>query len=102
MREASNIRQAIYFEDFELDLDRCLLLFGGAEQQLRRQSFEVLRYLVERSGHLVTKDELLDAVWAGRAVTDDSITQCLMEISLHHFSPRTIRQPGCFTTGGAM
>ncbi len=28
----------------------------------------------------MTKDELLDAVWAGRAVTDDSITQCLMEI----------------------
>ena len=27
-----------------------------------------------------TKDELLDAVWAGRAVTGDSVTHCLMEI----------------------
>jgi len=70
----------MYFEDFELDLDRGLLLRGGAEMQLRRQSFEVLRYLVGRSGHLVTKEELLSEVWAGRAVTDDSITQCLMEI----------------------
>jgi len=80
VKRASNISQAIYFEDFELDLDRCLLLRDGVELQLRRQSFEVLRYLVERSGHLVTKEELLSEVWAGRAVTDDSITQCLMEI----------------------
>ena len=80
MKGASDISQSIYFEDFELDLDRCLLLCGGVELQLRRQSFEVLRYLVEHSGHLVTKEQLLSEVWAGRAVTDDSITQCLMEI----------------------
>jgi len=80
MEGTSNISQAIYFEDFKLDFDRCLLLRGGSELPLRRQSFEVLRYLVERSGHLVTKEELLSKVWAGRAVTDDSITQCLMEI----------------------
>jgi len=80
MKGASGIDRSIYFEDFELDLDRGLLLRGGEELQLRRQSFEVLRYLAERSGDLVTKDELLSDVWAGRAVTDDSITQCLMEI----------------------
>jgi len=71
---------AFYFEDFELDLARSLLLRGGSELQLRLQSYEVLRYLVERNGQLVTKEELLSAVWAGRAVTDDSITQCIMEI----------------------
>ena len=78
--EASDTFPVFYFEDYELDLDRCLLLRDGAEVQLRLQSFEVLRYLVERSGQLVTKEELLSEVWAGRAVTDDSITQCLMEI----------------------
>ena len=77
---ASDTYQALYFEDFELDLGRCLLLRGGVELQLRLQSFEVLRYLVERNGQLVTKEDLLSAVWAGRAVTDDSITQCIMEI----------------------
>ncbi len=80
MRGISDIQQAFYFEDYSLDLDRCLLLRDGMELPLRRQSFEVLRYLVERSGHLVTKNELMGAVWADRAVTDDSITQCLMEI----------------------
>ena len=80
MTGTSDSRQAIYFEDFELDLDLCLLLRGGEKVQLRRQSFEVLCYLAERSGQLVTKDDLLSGVWAGRAVTDDSITQCLMEI----------------------
>ncbi len=43
MKGDSNIRQAFYFEDYKLDLDRCLLLRGDAELQLRRQSFEVLR-----------------------------------------------------------
>lgn len=80
MKGASNISLAIYFEDFELDLDRCLLLRGGEELKLRRQSYDVLRYLAERSGQLITKDDLLAEVWAGRAVTPDSITQCLMEI----------------------
>ncbi len=80
MQGAADINQALYFEDYKLDLDRYLLLRGDVELQLRRQSFEVLRYLAEHSGHLVTKDELLDAVWTGRAVTDDSVTHCLMEI----------------------
>ena len=80
MKGASNISKAIYFEEFELDLDRCLLLRNGEELKLRPQSFDVLHYLVERSGQLVTKEDLLSEVWAGRAVTPDSITQCLMEI----------------------
>ena len=37
-------------------------------------------HLAEHSGQLVTRDELLSEVWAGRSVTLDSITQCLMEI----------------------
>jgi TolB-like protein/DNA-binding winged helix-turn-helix (wHTH) protein len=96
---ASDNYQALYFEDFELDLDLCLLLRGGVDLQLRLQSFDVLRFLVERSGHLVTKEELLSEVWAGRAVTDDSVTQCLMEIRAalddkHHTKIKTLPRRG--------
>ncbi|CAH2409662.1 winged helix-turn-helix domain-containing protein [Mesorhizobium escarrei] len=47
---------------------------------LRPQAAEVLRLLALRSGTLVTKDELMQAVWGDIAVTDDSLVQCITEI----------------------
>ena len=68
------------FADFVLDIERGALQKDGVDIPLRPKSFEVLRYLVEHHGVLVTKDELLDAVWQDRIVTDQSLTQCLKEI----------------------
>ena len=36
-------------------------------------------YLIERHGHLVTKDELLDTVWADVEVTENALTSCIKE-----------------------
>jgi adenylate cyclase len=47
---------------------------------LRPQAFSVLRYLVEHATRVVTKNELMQAVWPGIAVTDDSLVQCIHEI----------------------
>jgi DNA-binding winged helix-turn-helix (wHTH) protein/Tol biopolymer transport system component len=68
------------FGDFKLDLQGGFLLRGSEEVALRAKSFEVLTYLVERQGRLVTKTELIDAVWRDAAVTDNSLAQCLVEI----------------------
>ena len=68
------------FDAFTLDLERGELLGPAGEIKLRPKSFEVLRYLVEHPGRLVRRDELLDAVWGEVVVTDDSLTQCLVEI----------------------
>src|SRR5580658_6080069 len=68
------------FCDFHLDLEGGFLLRGGEEVPLRAKSFEVLTYLVERQGRLVTKSELIDAVWRDAAVTDNSLAQCLVDI----------------------
>ena len=69
-----------HFADFTLDLDEGSLRRGGNEVTLRPKSFAVLAYLVERHGRLVTKAELLDAIWPDAAVTDNSLAQCLLEI----------------------
>jgi TolB-like protein/DNA-binding winged helix-turn-helix (wHTH) protein/rhodanese-related sulfurtransferase/Flp pilus assembly protein TadD len=53
---------------------------AGQSIALRAQSFAVLRQLLARAGSLVTKDELVAAVWPGIAVTDDSLVQCIHEI----------------------
>ena len=68
------------FGEFTLDEARAALFCNGAQVHLRRQSFEVLKYLAGHAGRLVTKDELFAEVWPGTVVTDDSLTQCLVEI----------------------
>jgi TolB-like protein/DNA-binding winged helix-turn-helix (wHTH) protein len=78
---ASGVTHRAYsFGEFTLDLDRGALLTGGADVALRPKSFEVLSYLVERQGLLVTKDELLDAIWGQAIVSEDAVTQCLRDI----------------------
>jgi DNA-binding winged helix-turn-helix (wHTH) protein len=73
-------RRTYSFEDFTLDLDRGCLLRSGQEVRLRPKSFEVLKYLVEHHGRLVSKNDLMRAVWADAFVTDDSLVQCLIEV----------------------
>jgi TolB-like protein/DNA-binding winged helix-turn-helix (wHTH) protein/Tfp pilus assembly protein PilF len=67
------------FGEYTLDLTRGALLRSGADVRLRPKSFEVLRLLIERHGELVTKDELLDAVWGRTVVTEGSVVQCLRD-----------------------
>lgn len=68
------------FGAFSLDLSRGTLRASGRDIKLRPQTFEVLSILADRSGELVSKDELIDTVWRGTPVTDDSLTQCIVEI----------------------
>ena len=68
---------------FELDLAQMLLRdAAGSEVRLRPQAFAVLQFLARHAGRVVTKDELMQSVWAGTVVTDDSLVQCIKEIRL--------------------
>ena len=68
------------FGEFVLDVGRGRLHRNGAEISLRPRSFDVLRYLVEHPGRLVSRDELMDALWQGTVVTEDAVTQCVIDI----------------------
>ncbi len=70
------------FEGFTLNLDRGCLLREGEEVRLRPKSYETLRYLVENSGRLVSKDELMQTLWPDSFVTDDSLVKCLRDVRL--------------------
>ncbi len=76
----SSARRQYRFGEYELDLEHASLKRGGEEVALRAKSFEVLAYLVERPGRLVTKAELIDAVWRDVSVADNSLAQCILEI----------------------
>ena len=73
-------RRQYCFGDFVLDVDSGFLRQGGQEIPLQPKAFEVLRYLVERHGHLVVKSELMDAVWRDTAITENSLSQCIVQI----------------------
>lgn len=79
MPESSN-HLRYHFAGFTLDTARSVLFQGEKELRLRPQSFDVLQFLLEKHGELVTRDELHAAIWANRAVTDDSLAQCVVEI----------------------
>src|SRR5258706_3633108 len=68
------------FADFTLDPREGILRRLDAEIDLRSKSFEVLIYIVERRGHLVTRDELMQAIWPDVAVNDESLTRCIADI----------------------
>ena len=76
-----NSAGAVPLGDFVFSRDTGELLDGsGHLVHLRRQSSEVLAYLVDRVGETVSKDELFESVWAKVVVTDDSLSQCIADI----------------------
>lgn len=52
----------------------------GVEIKLRPKSFQVLEFLVRNAGRLVSREELMTAVWPQAIVTDGSLTQCMIDI----------------------
>lgn len=58
------------FGPFHLDLSAGLLRRAGRTIPLRPKTWAVLCHLVENAGRLVSKDELLDRLWGGEAVSD--------------------------------
>ena len=68
------------FGDTSVDTLRAEIRRSGERVPLRRKSFDVLVYLLQRPRRVLTKAELLDAVWGDRIVTEGSLKSCLMEV----------------------
>jgi TolB-like protein len=67
------------FEGYTLDSARCSLRAADRVVELRPKTFEVLCYLVENAGRLVTKEEFIRTIWPDVVVTDESLTHCVSE-----------------------
>jgi DNA-binding winged helix-turn-helix (wHTH) protein len=62
------------FEDYALDADRRELLKADRPIAVQPQVFDVLAFLIANRGRVVTKDELIEAVWDGRVVSESTLT----------------------------
>jgi TolB-like protein/DNA-binding winged helix-turn-helix (wHTH) protein/Tfp pilus assembly protein PilF len=56
-----------------LDSQLCELRVGGTPIHIEPQVFDVLRHLVDKRDSVVSRDELVEAVWHGRSVSDATI-----------------------------
>jgi len=62
------------FGTFELDTDLLEFRVSDKVRPLEPQVFDVFRHLVANADRVISRDELIDVVWAGRAIFDASIS----------------------------
>jgi len=61
------------FDNFILDIDQRELRRDGAAISLQPQVFDLLEYLVRNRARVVTRDDLIAAIWGGRIVSDSTL-----------------------------
>lgn len=65
------------FDEFKLETELQTLRRGGAEIHLAKRPFQVLLFLIENRGRVVSRDELLNKFWDGHDVYDDALRKCV-------------------------
>ena len=79
--QSSDQGNKIELPAFVFDIERReLRAAAGARVTLRPQTLAVLDCLARSADQVVTKDELMQAVWPDLAVTDDSLVQCIKDL----------------------
>jgi DNA-binding winged helix-turn-helix (wHTH) protein/Flp pilus assembly protein TadD len=69
------------FTGFELDQQRAELRGAdGTPIKLRPKTFEMLRLFATSGGRVLSKQELMEAVWPNVHVGEDSLFQCIREL----------------------
>jgi DNA-binding winged helix-turn-helix (wHTH) protein len=62
------------FEEYALDTDRRELHRGTDVVSVAPQAFDLLDYLIRNRERVVSKDDLINAIWNGRIVSDAALT----------------------------
>ena len=73
MKELSPRNKSFVFGDFQLNNEKQLLTSDKREIHLPKRPFEILSFLIENRGRVVSRDELLDKFWDGHDVYDDAL-----------------------------
>jgi eukaryotic-like serine/threonine-protein kinase len=73
-------RELYEFGPFRVDAEKELLLRAGRPVALTQKSFQILLALVRHSGELVTKDEIMKAVWPDTFVEETNLTRNIFSL----------------------
>ena len=69
----------IAFDNFTLDLRNYSLAHDGTPRPIEPQVFNLLIYLINNRDRVISRDELMDELWAGKVVSDSTLTSCIKE-----------------------
>jgi TolB-like protein len=65
------------FDEFELDGDRYELRRRGVAQHVEPLVFDLMVFFAANAGRIVGREEIVERVWQGRAVSDATISSCI-------------------------
>ena len=80
MTSYTDLMKGFELGQFTILPERNLVRSGESEESIELKVMNVLVVLASHQGDLVTKDQLVDAVWDGRATSDEVITRCISKI----------------------
>jgi len=70
----SEPKKTIHFAEFELDASKRRLLREGKPLMLKGKAFDMLVFLAENAGRVVSKEEIMNAVWENQFVEEANLT----------------------------
>ena len=80
MATVDELRDGFRMGHWQVLPNRSLLVQGETETRIEPLPMDVLVVLASRAGEVVSKDDLVQAVWKGRPVSDEVITRCISVI----------------------
>lgn len=80
-RESRDMEQELTYRLGEsvLDLSRGILRKAGEPVSMRSKTFKLLSYLVRNAGRVVSKEELLTAIWPRSVVAEAALVRCIRD-----------------------
>lgn len=79
-KEQKMLPKSIKIGECELDVASGIILDGNRSTKLGPKSVDILIYFAEHPGQLVSRDQLMDAVWPGVVITESQISKRILEI----------------------
>ena len=76
----NNVGQKYRWDDFVIDLDAFRIERAGVPLALEPKAFNLLVLLIQRPGHVFTKQEIFERLWPGTVVTDHALTRVIAQL----------------------
>jgi two-component system alkaline phosphatase synthesis response regulator PhoP len=71
--QGDDTRQVVRFGDIEVDASACVVRRGGTPVDVTTMEFKLLSLFVRRKGHVLTRGQLLDAIWGSDVHVTDRV-----------------------------
>lgn len=68
------------FQSFRVDEEKRLLWKGEEIVSIKPKTFDTLLALIKNKNEIISKDRLIEEIWQGAAVSDDSLTQQISQL----------------------